>query len=420
MMRRLFGNLGWLVGARGINAVFSLGYLAAATRTLGVEDFGRFALVVVMAQLVAGIASFSTWQAVVRWGGQPDEAARAAGFAVALDLASIMGGSLIAALVVWTAPYWLPLPPDLRPACLMLCLAMLLATRSTPIGILRLNDRYDLAAGAEAALPATRMAGALAAAAALPSITGFVIAWAAAELVCAAVHWRIALRLRPLAMRDVSLRALPARHQGVWGFVWATNLSRSLAVSSKQLLQLLVGAVGGAALAGGFRLASQLGTAMVQFGEAISRALYPELVRAGDGAEALARRVAAVALAAGVLAVGLAMLIGESVLVLIAGPAFAFAAPAMTLLALAGALEMLAASWDSLLVAQGRAGRVFLLRAVPLAAGLMLLPFATSQFGLVGTAACVVLASGLSALALGLAARGPRVSQSISRSGSGS
>jgi O-antigen/teichoic acid export membrane protein len=415
-MHRLLANLGWLLGARGINAGFSLVYLAVTTRSLGVEGFGRFVLVVVMAQLVAGLASFSTWQGIVRWGMQPGEAGRAAGFAVALDLASLIAGTLLALAAVWTAPIWLPLPHELRPACLMLCLVMLLCTRSTPTGILRLHDRYDLATAAESALPATRMAGALLAAVALPGIEGFVLAWAVAELACAAAHWRFALRLQAVRLADISLFALPARHAGAWRFVWATNLSRSLAVMSKQMLQLLAGASGGPALAGGFRIASQLGTALVQFGDAVSRALYPELVRAGDGAEALARRVAAIAIAAGVLATGLSMLIGEAALTLIAGSQFAFAAPAMSVLALAGALELLAASWDSLLVARGEAGRALLLRAAPMAGSLALILPATASYGLMGTAGCVLLASTLTALGLAQAAlwRRPIRSGSVS------
>ena len=60
---------------------------------------------------------------------------------------------------------------------LALCLATLLAMRSTPIGILRLHDRYDLAAAAEAALPATRAVGAVLAAMFAPTIGGFAMAW---------------------------------------------------------------------------------------------------------------------------------------------------------------------------------------------------------------------------------------------------
>src|SRR6218665_220426 len=170
-------NLGWLLGSRAVNAVFSLLYLALATRNLGLQGFGRFALIVVLAQAVTGVASFSAWQAVLQWGLQPGRARMAAGFATALDAISIVGGSVIACAVAWRAPLWLPLPPDLRWTTLGLCLATLLAIRSTPTGILRLHDRYDLAVPAEAALPATRAAGAVIAALAFPSITGFAIAW---------------------------------------------------------------------------------------------------------------------------------------------------------------------------------------------------------------------------------------------------
>ena len=50
MIRRALTNTGWLMGARGINGVLSLGYLALATRALGLEGFGQFVLVTAFAQ----------------------------------------------------------------------------------------------------------------------------------------------------------------------------------------------------------------------------------------------------------------------------------------------------------------------------------------------------------------------------------
>lgn len=403
-------NLGWLLGGRGINALFSLAYLALATRNLGLADFGRFSLIVVMAQAITGMASFSAWQMVVRWGAGSGESGPAAGFATALDLASVPAGGLIAVLAVWAAPFWLPLPPDLRIVALGLCLATLFAMRSTPTGVLRLHDRYDLAAGAEAALPATRAAGAVLAALFLPTIAGFALAWGVAELVCAALYWRFAWRIEPLRREDISLTRLPRRHPELWRFVWATSLSRSLAVGSKQVLILLVGAIGGPVIAGGFRVAAQLGQALVQLGEALSRALYPELVREVARAGDLARRMAALALATGGLAVALAALAGERLVSMIAGPGFGFVQGAMVVLALAGSIELLATSADALLVARGKAWRVFVLRAVPLVVALALLAPAIARFGLIGAAACVLLASAGSAAGLGYSvlARGSR------------
>lgn len=406
MLRKPLRNLGWLLGGRGVNALFSLVYLALATRALGLADFGRFSLIVVLAQAICGVASFSAWQMVVRWGASPGMAKPAAGFALALDLVAVAAGGPIAVAAVWSAPLWLPLPPDLRGVALALCLATLFAMRSTPIGVLRLRDRYDLAAAAEAVLPAIRAIGAILAAVFQPTIGGFVMAWGVAELACAALYWFLAWRLEPLRAADVSLTRLPRGDPAVWGFVWATSLSRSLAVSAKQVMILLVGAIGGAAIVGGFRVAAQLGQGLVQLGEALSRALYPELVREAARAGDLARRMAVIATAAGALAVAAAAFAGEWLVSVIAGPGFGFVHGAMMLLALAGAADLLATSADALLVARGRAWRVFVLRAVPLAGALVLLTPAIARFGLNGAAACVLLASAASAVGLGYSALG--------------
>lgn len=410
LLQKPLRNLGWLLGSRGINALFSLVYLALATRNLGVADFGRFSLIVVMAQAICGMASFSAWQMVVRWGSAPGMAKPAAGFALALDLVAVPAGGLIALVAVWSAPLWLPLPPELRQVALALCLAMLVAMRSTPTGVLRLHDRYDLAALAEAALPATRAAGAVLAAAFLPTIGGFAMAWGAAELVCAALYWVLAWRIEPLRAADVSLVRLPRSDPDIWRFVWATSLSRSVAVCGKQVPILLAGAIGGAALAGGFRVAAQLGQALVQLGEALSRALYPELVREAARAGDLARRVGILALGTGTLAVAVAGFAGDRLVSLIAGPGFGFVHGAMIVLALAGAAELLATSADALLVARGRAWRALVLRAVPLLGALALFAPAIARFGLVGAAGCVLLASAASAAGLGYSAgvRGSR------------
>lgn len=404
-MGRILRNLGWLLGSRGINAVFSLIYLALATRTLGLEQFGQFALIVVMAQALAGIVSFNGWQAVVRWGLETGEAGPATGFALALDLVSVAAGSLLAAVFVWLAPLWLPVPPDLRPAALGLCLASIAAIRSTPTGILRLHDRYDLASAAEAVQPLVRAVGAIAAALFMPDIAGFLAAWGLAEIACAIAYWLLARKLVPLRLTDVGLRAFPARHHGVWRFMLATSLSRTLAVTTKQVVLLLVGSLGGAALAGGYRVASQLGTALVQLGEAVSRALYPELLRARKGAGNLAARVVMLACGTGLIAVSAAAWGGTWAIATLAGPEFAFAHAAMVVLALAGAVELLGASWEALLVAGRRAVLPFVLRAVPLSLGLALLAPAMAWKGLLGAALCMLLASSMAVISLALAAR---------------
>jgi predicted nucleotidyltransferase len=95
-------------------------------------------------------------------------------------------------------------------------------------------DLLIIVSHAEATLPATRAAGAIVAAAFSATVAGFVAAWAVAELVCAISYWWLARRFIALSRDDINLHAFPARHPGLWRFVWATNLSRTMAVTANR------------------------------------------------------------------------------------------------------------------------------------------------------------------------------------------
>ena len=273
----------------------------------------------------------------------------------------------------------------------------LLAIRTTPTGLLRLRFAYARTTAAEAVQPVVRAAGAAAAAIAMPTVTGFILAWAAAEIAVAVSLWIAAGRLERINLSRISLRHIPRAHPGAWRFVWSTNMSGSLNVGAKQVLILLVGAIGGETAAGGYRVASQLGQALVSLAQTVSKAIYPELVHARETAHDMARRMANIALIAGVLAVLVTLFFGRTALVLIAGPEFRVFWT-MVILAIAGAIELVGASLESLLVSAGRAGTAFLIRAIPTIIGLALLEVAMGWNGLKGAAFTVMGASALSVL----------------------
>lgn len=394
-MKRLATNMGWLLGGRGFNAVLSLVYLALATRTLGLAGFGHFALILAIGQTVTGLASFQTWQFVVRWGAGTQGAAKATGFAIALDGVSLVLGLILAAGLVWTAPIWLPLPPELLWTAFGYCFVSLLALRSTPTGLLRLRFAYGQAAAADAVQPIIKALGAFLAVLYEPTVTGFIIAWAASEAAVALAMWIAAARHERIDLSRISLRQIPAENRDAWSFVWSTNMMGSLNIGSRQVLTLLVGAIGGEAFAGAFRVASQLGQALMQLAQTMSNAVYPELVHAQDQAVAMARRVAIVALLGGALAVLIALLFGRQALAIIAGPEFRGVYWPMIILAIAGAIELVGASLQSLLVSAGRAGTAFFVRAIPLALAFACLAPAMNWQGVKGAAITVLGSSAL-------------------------
>ncbi|MEE4288664.1 MAG: lipopolysaccharide biosynthesis protein [Erythrobacter sp.] len=406
-MRRLFSNIGWLLGGRGFNAVMSLVYLYLATHTLGLEGFGHFALIVALGQAITGFANFQTWQFIVRWsvngGGSPenpDPAAvrEATGFAMALDIVSVVMGTVASGLVILSASYWLALPEELYPLAFGYCVISLLAIRTTPTGLLRLHFKFATATAAEAVQPAIRTAGAIAAVVLMPDVTGFILAWAASEVAVALALWIAAARVERIDLAAMSLTAIPRRHADAWAFVWSTNLSGSLNIAGKQVMILLVGTFGGAALAGGFRVASQLGQALVALAQTVSKAIYPELVHAGENALEMARRMANIAAIAGVIAVLVALIGGRWALSVIAEADFSAFYWAMVILSIAGAVELIGASLESLLVSAGRAGTAFIVRAVPTVLALVFLDAAIDWLGAKGAAFAVLGSSSLAVI----------------------
>jgi O-antigen/teichoic acid export membrane protein len=392
-MKRIFANMGWLLGGRGFNAVLSLVYLAIAARTLGAEGFGHMALIIALGQAITGFSSFQTWQFIVRWGANPAQpgvdlarAREATGFAVALDLVSIVGGTLLSIVLVLTAPLWLDVPLGLMWLTFFYCVISLIAIRTTPTGMLRLHFQYARAAGAEAVQPLIRTGGAVLAWWLMPDVTGFILAYAASEVATAFALWVVAARVQPVRFASISLRTIPSRHKDAWKFVLSTNMSGSLAVAGKQVMILLVGTFGGAYLAGGFRIANQLGVALIALAQTISKAILPELVQSRDGAVEIARRMANIAAIAGVTAVVTAILFGREGLGLIAGDEFRGFYWAMIILSIAGAVELVGASLESLLVSAGKAHVAFLVRLAPTILALVMLEMAIEWKGAQGAA----------------------------------
>jgi O-antigen/teichoic acid export membrane protein len=400
-MKQVFANMGWLLGGRGFNAVLSLVYLAIAARTLGTQGFGHMALIIALGQAITGFSSFQTWKFIMRWSVDPDNpgvniarAREATGFAVALDLLSFAGGTVAAAVLVLTASLWLDVPPDLMWLTFWYCVVSVATIRTTPTGMLRLHNQYGRATWAEAVQPVLRAGGAALAWWLMPNVTGSILAFAASEVGTALALWVVAARVQPVSLAVISLKAIPARHKDVWRFVVSTNLSSSLAVACKQVMILLVGTFGGAYLAGGFRIANQLGVALIALAQTISKAILPELVQSREGAVEIARRMTNIAAVAGVAAVVTAILFGRPGITLIAGPEFTGFYWAMIILAIAGAVELVGASLESLLISAGKAHVAFLVRLVPTILALLFLEMAIEWKGAQG-AGFAVLGSSL-------------------------
>lgn len=414
--RAIARNLGWMLASRGVLAVLSLIYLAIVTRTLGLADFGRFALISGAAQALAVLVGFQTWQIIVRYGTDPlhngdlPRLGRLLRACAWLDAGSAVAGALITIVVL---AFWrdaLGLSPDQTQATLIFTLVQLLSIRSTALGILRLRDRFSLAAIADSVTPATRLVGAAAAALFLPTVTGFLIAWGAAEIFTAAAYWAFLVGsgdLRLMAQARGSHHVI-RDHPGIIRFALGTNANSTLGLSTKQVPVLLVGGSVGPAAAGAFRLALQVAQALTKLSQLLARAAFPEIVRAVSAGNS--RHVGRLVLRSCLLASAVALVVfllvlvaGRPLLMLMGGREFRAAYPMLLWLAAAGSIDLVTAGFEPLLMAVNRIGITFAARLAGMIA-LLAISFALAErWAVTGTAIAVLGNSLIVAILLGVA-----------------
>ncbi len=399
-IKRAIRNAGWLLAGKGIGGVFSLIYLALAARSLGAESFGIFALILSYGQAVANLAQFQSWQTVVRYGAihdagkAHDKLRRIILFSALLDFGAAITGALLAVAGVYLFGAQFGWSKAQQDIAVLFSLSLLFGLRGAPTGILRLFDRFDIAAYAETVLPAMRLVGAVAAWLTGASIAGYLAAWAVAELVTTLAMWWASAREIRRRYRDPIpgpfLRGVVAENEGLWKFAWTTNFTTSLNLVWKQFPVLAVGWAVDAVAAGGFRIATQLTGALNKPTIALARAVYPEFAKLAVTGHAEIRRAVGRACLigglAGLVALAVVVLLGKPALQLIGGDAYLFVYPVLLVLALAAAFELSGVAIEPALVAIGRPGQVLLVRAVVAALYVAILIWLVQAEGSMGAA----------------------------------
>jgi O-antigen/teichoic acid export membrane protein len=398
-------NLGWLLAGRGTDAVLSLLYLGMATRTLGLTDFGRFTLILGASQSLITFIAFPTWQFVIQYGAKhvlaKDDAAlgRLLRGCALLDLASAVLGTILSVVILAAFAGRLGIDARLTGYVLAFAIVQLLSLRSTPLGMLRLRDQYARATWAGSVTPVVRVIGAVAAVFFMPTMVGFLLSWAAAEVCTAVAMWYLAgycgdlkLMWRAPARQGAFLAENP-RFARV---AISTNASVSLRLTTNQVPLLMIGAYVGPAAAGAFRLAYQLGMGLFKLAPMLTRAAFPELVRAVrtshvDQLNRLLRGILFASTAVSLVILLIAAVVGRPLLTLVGGHDYASAYPVLLWIAAAGCLDLATVGFEPVMIALHRAGTVFVIQALTTIVLLLAMVMLTPVYGAVGAAIALFL-----------------------------
>jgi len=414
ILKRVVTNAGMLLGGRTVNAVLSLAYMAIAARTLGVRELGVLVLIQAFAQFLGDVVKFQSWQTIIHYGAQPLAAGetrpfqRVLRFTLVLDLASTVlgiavgmaGSFLFAGRLGWT--------PQEAPGAAVFMLTIAFMVSATPIGLLRIFDRFDVMARQAALIAFLRLSGCVAAWLLMPNLTGFLLAFAFGTV----GSW---LYLAGSALAELRKRNLLAGipwgdplsegMPGVWRFAWNTNLTTTLEVAFTHAATLLVGGLVGPSQAAFWRVGRQVADAIAKPAKLLTPALYPELARLRAEHRhgemwRLARQVGFLAGGLGAVLLAISAFAGPPLLAAVMGAGFAPAATVMTWQVGAAVIGVFALPLEPMLISLGKPGLAVRVRLTVGALFLAILPWLVTTFGLIGAGAGLVAAAG--ALALGM------------------
>ena len=412
-VKSILRNAGWLLGGKGFGAVSSLLYLAILSRSLGVKDFGHFALIFGLAQTVVALAGFQTWQTIVRFGaphlaaGKDEAFGRLSVFGGLIDAVGATIGCLVTVLGFRLFGAMFDVNPAYDDAAVLFICAMLWARVSAPYGIIRALDRFELTVIVGAITPAARLLAAIGIWLAGASVYRFLIAWAAIEFVTAGALWLAAYRLRPELLQLSHLREWRRTLQenpGIAKFLGITYANTSVLAVIHQGPLLAVGYLFGTSAAGVYRIADQLAKGLGKLATLLSDAVYPEVNKQLHATPAaqfrkLIRQVSVSVLIISVIVVVLAFTLGDDLLILIAGEDFGAGAVVLVPLVLAASFELASVSYESVLHSVGKPHYQLFTRIGVLAA-MAILVFALPHDSSLGVGWSVAAAHGLEYLVM--------------------
>lgn len=285
--RSLLKNSSYLAISKGVAAVAGIATLAFVSRGLGLVSFGILILIASYAQAANGLAKFQSWQIVVRYGGaalakdDTETFKNSASFSIGLDLLSGLVGMAAAMLLLPFLAHWFGLPDEYLAMALAYCLLIPTMGASSPTGILRALDRFDLISWQGTVTPISRAVLTGTAYLLHWSFPAFVAIWFVTDILgdlyCWLLTWR-ELRRRGLN-QGIRPRLKPIGLPNAWPFAIQINLTGSLYAAWTPIARLVVGGLLGPASAAIYRVAANLADSAQKPADLLSKAYYPEVVR---------------------------------------------------------------------------------------------------------------------------------------------
>ncbi len=396
---RVFRNAGVLFSSKGVAAITGLFYLALAGRHLGAAELGMLVLIHSYVLFFRDIASFKSWQVLIKYGAEYLGKSQRLPFSRLLKLTAILdiGGAVLGtSLALVLLPYALPqfgIPSSYLGWTSLYCLSSMVAIRSTPIGLLRLFNRFSILARISLVVPLVRMVGVIIAVRFDQPLVVFILIWFVADILSSLAYiWQglaDLARHKDIIRLDWFIGLKTQSHDRIWKFIWNAHLHTTLKLMNSHLLVILSGFLLGPASVAYVKVAQELSGILTKPAILLSDVIFPELSRLTavyDKAgirKLLAQTLSPLAVI--LLVVSAALYYWTELLLdLTVGPDFLVAADLLKLFMFSGVLGLAFFWLEPFLYAMGKPEIAFYNRFVSTVLQVVLMILLTKRFGLEG------------------------------------
>ena len=397
--RTIIRNTAYLGSSNVVSALLGLLALSCAGKGMTPEMFGVLVVVQSYAKAISDFIKFQTWQLVVQYGTPALASKNIQRFRDVISLSfglDIVSGAVAVAGGMILLPFLshsMGLTSDDFWLAMLYCTLIPSMAASTPTGILRAVDRFDLIAIQQATKPFLRALGSVIAWYFELGFAGFVVAWYLSNLVGGTMYWWFAAKeLKRLNIRNAlrpSIFKAGRKLEDAWNFVWTTNFAHSIWAARNSCTTVLVGIVLGPAAAGLFKIAMTFFDAAGTPASLLEKSFYPEIMRMDPRSKKpwkLALKSAALAGGVGILVAAAVLLVGKPLISVVFGHKYLEAYDLIQVMLGAIVISMIGFPQESLLFMAGKQ-RIFLaMQTLASIAYIVLLIVLSHYFGVIGAA----------------------------------
>jgi O-antigen/teichoic acid export membrane protein len=382
------------------------------------EQFGTVVLVQAFSMTARGLVTIQPWAAVIHFGSNAlqrgDEAGfkRLVAYTAVIDLVGGIGAAILGILVASTVAGYLNWDPSIILLAQIYSSVLVVAIEATPKGVLRLFDRYDLLSLQGIICPILRIIGVTIAFLNDASVLGYLVAWYVSRLADYVTLMLIArheMRKRVSGPLFIGFDPTQVHRDcpSMWRYMLTVYGQKLLDVFQRRIATLLAGVLFGTAAAGLYKVAWDLSNVLAKPVLMLRQSILPDLARLWHDQDHAFRRLTfrsgLIAGSASAVIFIVVVFVGRPLIQTIMGIDYVDAAPLLTLLVLAGTIDLYGFALRPAGYAMGRPGVIVSINAVAMLIYGILFFALTPQFGLLAPGLASATAALISLVCLSVA-----------------